>query len=234
MQGRRGRGENDAGQTREDHLRFGLAAGFAADLGADLRAAEVLAAGFLAAALPLTPFFGEGLLAATFFAAVFVRAGGAVLSATAAFAGAVLAGAAFFAGAAGECVAGAFAAGSGDFGDAFAGVDLAADDLVVAGGGGGAGAAGGGAAAAAAAVAACCAAVSILVTVRAGEGASPAASAAWRSECRTTRSISSSGAGLPVQISNCRAPCCTNISTPVMTAMPFCRARRRSGVSSGL
>jgi hypothetical protein len=33
----------------------------------------------------------------------------------------------------------------------------------------------------------------------------------------TTRSISSSGAGLPVQISNWRAPCCTNISTPVMT-----------------
>ena len=30
----------------------------------------------------------------------------------------------------------------------------------------------------------------------------------------TTRSISSQGAGFPVQISNCRAACCTNISIP--------------------
>ena len=32
--------------------------------------------------------------------------------------------------------------------------------------------------------------------------------------------ISASGAGFPVQISNCRAPCCTNISRPVITGMP--------------
>jgi hypothetical protein len=52
-------------------------------------------------------------------------------------------------------------------------------------------------------------------------GTSATGSIPWRSECSTTRSISSSGAGLPVQISNWRAPCWTNISTPVMTAMFF-------------
>src|SRR5712692_4231385 len=50
----------------------------------------------------------------------------------------------------------------------------------------------------------------------------------------TTRSISSQGAGLPVQISNCRAAWCTNISTPGMTCTPRSRAifiRRVSGGS---
>src|SRR5439155_3245622 len=50
----------------------------------------------------------------------------------------------------------------------------------------------------------------------------------------TTRSISSQGAGLPVQISNCRAAWCTNISTPGMTCAPRSRAifiRRVSGGS---
>ncbi len=65
-------------------------------------------------------------------------------------------------------------------------------------------------------------------------GGSPAASAFWRRAWRTTRNISSSGAGLPVKISNWRAPCWTNISTPVMMAMPAWRAMRMSGVSSGL
>jgi len=32
------------------------------------------------------------------------------------------------------------------------------------------------------------------------------------------------GSRLPVQISNCRAACCTNISTPGMTAIPLARA----------
>jgi len=55
-----------------------------------------------------------------------------------------------------------------------------------------------------------------------------------RSSCSTTRSISCSGAGLPVQISNCRAPCCTNISTPLMTAAPREWASFSKGVSIGL
>lgn len=55
-----------------------------------------------------------------------------------------------------------------------------------------------------------------------------------RSACSTTRSISASGAGFPVHISNCRAPCCTNISTPLTPGIPRALASFRSGVSSGL
>jgi len=50
----------------------------------------------------------------------------------------------------------------------------------------------------------------------------------------TTRCISACGAGFPVQISNCRAPCCTNISIPVTTGMPRPTASLISGVSRGL
>ena len=55
-----------------------------------------------------------------------------------------------------------------------------------------------------------------------------------RNSCSTTRSISFSGAGLPVHISNWRAPCCTNISRPLTTAMPRACASLSSGVSMGL
>jgi hypothetical protein len=55
-----------------------------------------------------------------------------------------------------------------------------------------------------------------------------------RSSSSTTRSISDSGAGLPVQISNWRAPCWTNISRPLMTARPRALASFKSGVSSGV
>src|SRR5260370_8242943 len=47
----------------------------------------------------------------------------------------------------------------------------------------------------------------------------------------TARSISPAGAGLPVQISNCRAACCTNISTPGMTAIPLAPPTSLSSVS---
>jgi len=57
----------------------------------------------------------------------------------------------------------------------------------------------------------------------------------WRRSSKsTTRSISASGAALPVQISNWRAPCWTNISRPEMTARPRALASLRSGVSSGV
>ena len=55
-----------------------------------------------------------------------------------------------------------------------------------------------------------------------------------RSSCSTTRIISDSGAGLPVQISNWRAPCCTNISIPLITCRPRDFASFSSGVSIGL
>ena len=55
-----------------------------------------------------------------------------------------------------------------------------------------------------------------------------------RSSSSTTRCISPSGAGLPVQISNWRAPCCTNISSPLTTARPRALASLSSGVSSGV
>jgi len=40
----------------------------------------------------------------------------------------------------------------------------------------------------------------------------------------TAPSMSAAGAGLPVQISNCLAACCTNISIPGITAIPLARA----------
>src|SRR5277367_5856610 len=50
---------------------------------------------------------------------------------------------------------------------------------------------------------------------------------------RTTRSISSQGAGLPVQISNWRAAWWTNISIPGMTCAPRSLASFRKRVSGG-
>ena len=47
-----------------------------------------------------------------------------------------------------------------------------------------------------------------------GSGSAAACSACWRRAWTTTRSISSSGAGLPVQISNWRAPCWTKHLDP--------------------
>ena len=49
----------------------------------------------------------------------------------------------------------------------------------------------------------------------------------------TTRSMSSHGAGFPVQISNCRAAWWTNISMPGITCRPRARANRSSRVSAG-
>jgi hypothetical protein len=50
----------------------------------------------------------------------------------------------------------------------------------------------------------------------------------------TTLCMSAIGAGLPVHISNCLAPCCTNISLPGMTSIPAARAALVIGVSGTL
>ncbi len=60
---------------------------------------------------------------------------------------------------------------------------------------------------------------------------SPPTAPSWRSStCR----MASIGAGFPVQISNCRAAWCTNISAPLIVPQPFDCASFSSGVSIGL
>src|SRR6266481_2124781 len=60
------------------------------------------------------------------------------------------------------------------------------------------------------------------------------AAARWARAKSTTRCISCNGAGLPLQISNWRAPCWTNISDPRITCMPLARAILTILVSAGV
>src|SRR5260221_14533347 len=59
------------------------------------------------------------------------------------------------------------------------------------------------------------------------------AAARWARAKSTTRCISCNGAGLPLQISNWRAPCWSNISDPRITCMPLARAILTILVSAG-